>query len=519
MMPADPDQVHGIVFACARDGLARTLEQDLLGGYDGTGAWVLAVRNLRGDSEQLMVEAHEGLHHELQTSSGLGLVSAMALSLAKRGYRPYALAEFFHGLANDSTTTHEVFATTLSASIVGTGEAKAMLADNPVYLSYLERGLALGARGRHRQTVAAAVLRCCMAPAGVLDLLDDGFGRISRSGLSVRGGLPDQRLAAFEAVGLQAGWPELVTELPVGLDEDSLPRWCYEQVCQVLDSAGLPSVSWAEQEQVAVAIKDAVARVDAELAERLNVVTDRRPIWDDGLDFDRQKLVLRERLPAEIIDLQASLPSIPAFVTSDDGPPHACGVWLSRRVVEKQFAIPDGVRLPDVLCGLLTRASDGAETVRFGLMPESTTPRDLQNLVGDTPLLVLTTHYTLNNDAVAGTLGRVRPVFVLMDLPVTWHVEYWIGQGATVSMALTPLENVTGKLLLAAFTVDRSPGFRFLSVGGEAGVSILVERLRRRHGDKLIISGDVLRDVVTNLNLILGHIFACWHSLDQDAVE
>jgi hypothetical protein len=152
-------------------------------------------------------------------------------------------------------------------------------------------------------------------------------------------------------------------------------------------------------------------------------------------------------------------------------------------------------------------------------MPESTTPRDLQNLLGDTPLLVLTTHYTLNNDAVAGALGRVRPVFVLMDLPVTWHVEYWIGQGATVSMALTPLEGVTGKLMLAAFAVDRSPGFRFLSVGGEAGVSVLVERLRRRHGDKLVISGDVLRDVGNNLNLVLGHVFACWHSLDQDAVE
>jgi hypothetical protein len=132
---------------------------------------------------------------------------------------------------------------------------------------------------------------------------------------------------------------------------------------------------------------------------------------------------------------------------------------------------------------------------------------------------MLTTHYTLNNDTAAGALGRVGPVFVLMDLPVAWHVEYWIGQEATVSMALTPLQDVTGKLLLAAFAVDRSPGFRFLSVGGEAGVSILVERLRRRHGDKLVISADVLREVVTNLNLVLGHVFACWHTLDQDAVE
>ncbi len=111
-MPGDHRPADGIIFACARDGLTRTLEQGLLGGYDGAGAWVLAMPNLRGDSEQLMVETHEGLHHELQTSSGLGLVSAMALLLARRGFRPHALAELFQGLANDSTHTHEVFATT-----------------------------------------------------------------------------------------------------------------------------------------------------------------------------------------------------------------------------------------------------------------------------------------------------------------------------------------------------------------------------------------------------------------------
>jgi hypothetical protein len=304
-------------------------------------------------------------------------------------------------------------------------------------------------------------------------------------------------------------------------EEDLLPRRCYEQACQVLDSVGLPSVSWTEREQVALAIKDAVARVDPELAGRLNIVADRRPIWDEGLEFDRQKLVLRERLPAEIIDLQATSRSMPAFVASDDGPPYACAVWLSRRVAEKQFAIPDGVRLPDLLCGLLApgRAGDGSEIVRLGLMPETTTPRDLQNLLGDTPILMLTTHYTLNNAAAAKVLGRVRPVFVLMDLPVAWHVEYWIGQGATVSMGLAPLQNVTGKLLLTAFSVDRSPGFRFLSVGSESGVSILVERLRRRHGAKLVISAEVMSDLATNLNLVLGHVFACWHILDQDAVE
>jgi hypothetical protein len=544
---------RSMAFACARGGLAQTLQRGLLGGYDGAGAWVLELRNIRDGDEQLMVETHEGLHHELQASSGLGLISAMAVLLAQRGNRQHALKEFFRKLTDESRQTHELFATTLSASLAGIRQAKAMLRDNPEYLGYLERGLALGGDPqmpwRYRETAAAAVLRCCMAPAGVIDLLALGFGSMSRRSLPVPGSLPDERLAAFEKLGGPATWPQLLGELAADypdqfeheqdldrrqlpadavelaevrrFDEEVLLRRCYEWACGILGKAGLPSVLWSEQEQVARALADAVEHVDPELSQRLNVVTERRPVLDDGLEYDRQQVVLREPLPAQITDA-TTVEARSAFYAEDaDGAQHVCGVWLSRKVAEKQFVIPPGRRLPNLVVALLVRArtASGSPVVRLGLLPPSTTPRECQNMLGDVPLLVVTTHYTLTDEEVTRRLRAVEPVFVLMDLPVAWHIDHWIQQGAKVTMALLPLEGIdSAELYMAAFAVSAIPGFRFVCIGGKVGVSILVERLRQRHGDRLVISGEIIRDQAAAFNLMLNHVYSTWHVLDQDAV-
>ena len=75
------------------------------------------------------------------------------------------------------------------------------------------------------------------------------------------------------------------------------------------------------------------------------------------------------------------------------------------------------------------------------------------------------------------------------------------------------------ELDMVAFTIDRTPGFRFICVGGKVGVSILVERLRRRHGDRLTISGELFLDDAAAFNIVLNYVFGAWHVLDQDAVE
>ncbi|MEU6198639.1 hypothetical protein [Streptomyces sp. NPDC047061] len=551
--------LDSVVFPCARDGLVATLRSGLLGGYDGAGAWLLALDNLRDGDEQLMVETHEGLHHELQASTGYGLVSAMALLLSKRGFRPLVLPELFDVMVEGSRQTHEVFATTLSASLAGLQQTRSMLDGNTTYLGYLERGLGLTGTGvipwHFRETASAAVLRCSMAPMHVFDLLETGFARMRRTHL-VEAAQPDRRLKAFEAVGGPDGWGAVLSELasdhpergvhrgdadrrslPDDEELDSLRRFeeevvlrrCYEYVSEVLANAGMPSVAWEDQARVAHALKAAVAEVDGELSERLNVVTERRPVLDDGLEYDRQKIVLRDRLPVEMVDITHTPGLLDAFTVGDlDDHRHVCGVWLSREVARKQFSFPEGAELPEVIVALLAAAqrADGRPVVRLGLLPSTTTPRQCQTLLGETPLLVLTSHLTLTHPSAVDVLQHVEPVFVLMDLPVAWHVADWCRQGAQVRMGLVPLEGLAaGDLLMAAFTLDRQPAFRFICIGGKVGVSVLTEQLRQRHGASgdhgghVEVDGTFLRDDAATFNLILNHVFGAWHVLDQDAVS
>lgn len=530
-----------------------------MGGYDGAGAWLLALDNLRDGDEQLMVETHEGLHHELQASTGYGLISAMALLLSQRGFRPLVLPELFDVMVEGSRQTHEVFATTLSASLAGIRQTRSVLDGNATYLGYLERGLGLagtnGVPWHFRETAAASVLRCSMAPLQVFDLLETGFARMRRTGLT-EAARPDRRLKAFEAAGGPDGWGAVLSQLasdypdrgvrlgdtdrrdlPDNEELDSLRRFeeevvlrrCYEYVSEVLADAGMPSVAWEDQARVAHALKAAVAEVDGELSERLNVVTERRPVLDDGLEYDRQKIVLRDRLPVELVDSTHTPGLLDAFTVGDsDDHRHVCGVWLSREVARKQFSFPEEAELPELIVALLTvaRTADGRQVVRLGLLPSTTTPRQCQTLLGEMPLLVLTSHLTLTDPSAVDVLGRVEPVFVLMDLPVAWHVDDWCGQGAHVRMGLVPLEGLaSGDLLMAAFTLDRQPAFRFICIGGNVGVSLLTEQLRRRHGVRgdrgghVEVDGTFLRDDAAAFNLVLNHVFGAWHVLDQDAAS
>jgi len=319
-----------VVLACARNGLAATL----LGGYDGAGSWSLAVDNLRSPDEQLMVETHEGLHHELQASTGYGLIAAMAAQLAGRGVRRYALREVFQDMVDRSRQVHEVFATTLSAYVTGVDRTRQLLADNPDYAEHLATGLDLSGVGvpdRFRATVAAAVLRCCMAPATVKTVIAGGFATLHRGALADPGFAPDARLARLRELQPPGGWERLLQDRTDPAED--VMRECYEHARRVLDRAGLPSVTWSEQAEVAAALRSAVAAIDTELADRLNIVTERRPLLDDGLEYDRQKVVLRERLPAQVVALDEGGELDPEFVIRrPDGGPCVCAVWLARRM-------------------------------------------------------------------------------------------------------------------------------------------------------------------------------------------
>ncbi|MBO4164759.1 hypothetical protein [Micromonospora antibiotica] len=500
-------------FACSRDGLAAVL----LGGYDGAGSWSIAAPQIRGDDEQLLVETHEGLHHELQSSTGYGLVAALSARLSGRGVSRYRLREVFHEMVVRSRQVHEVFATTLAAGVVGVDLTRRLLSDNTDYTGHLETGLRLAGPGvpePRRATVAAAVLRCCMAPAGVSTLISSGFRRLSREHLAADDLTPDVRLDRFRAARAGPELGRMVRDL-AGAPEGELMRATYEHARHVLDRVGLPSVAWADQAEVAEALRAAVGAVDTDLAARLNIVTGRRPLLDDGLEYDRQKVVLRDRLPAEVSILTDAEQASRSF-----GGSFVCAVWMRRDVLAKQFRLPATPPLPDLVAALI----DGGGTepvVRLGLLPDGMTPGEVQTWLGPVPVVALTTHLTLAAPEADALLRRSSPVLVLMDLPVAWHVADWLRQGATVRLAPTPLDSPFGgvELWLAVFAIDRRPGLRFLAVGGKVGVSVLLERLRQRHGERLVIDGALLSTEASVVNAVLTRVFDTWHVFDQDAVE
>jgi len=170
---------------CAIEGLAAVFGFDQLGAYDGTDGWYLMIRNLPGQDQRSMTETHEALHHDLQWSSGWGLLSSGVQVLARRGFRPHAFRELFLQLVEHARNTHETFATTFSAMTGDVEQARRLLAGNHEYLAYLDRGLNLvdmadGVPWQFHSAAIASVLRVCMRPAAMLSLLQQGFGTLRR---------------------------------------------------------------------------------------------------------------------------------------------------------------------------------------------------------------------------------------------------------------------------------------------------------------------------------------------------
>jgi hypothetical protein len=541
------------VFACESTNLRSTLEGGLLGGYDGAAAWSLHLMAMRSADEQEMVEHHEGLHHELQASSAWGLTSAMALMLARRGTRPMTLHDTFDVMVEASRQTHECFATVLAATLNGVDEAQELLDGNELYLGYLERALNLVPANEPwelRSAGIAAVLRAAMAPTAVLALLDAGFLKLSPASLDLAIDGPDSRLAAFEQTVTNEGWTAVFDAIrdespehwvggsigrraPLPDDPDELAElrrfeeavvgpFCHRYVRQVFEQAGRATLGHDQQALMAGKLKAAVTAVDAELGNRLQLITERRPILDDALEYDRQRVRLRNRLSVELLTPDETVANVDAFTVHLDGDTsYVCAAWLDERAARKQFEFPIDSVLPDVLICLLVRAAtpDGLEVARIGMLPPDSTPRSIQDKV-PVPLLVVTTHLTLTHPEPLAVLQRVEPVFVVMDLPVAWHIDDWIAQGATVSFGLTPLAgDLPGNLWLAAFGLDMSGGMRFLSIGGKVGVSLLVERLRQRHTERFVFDGEVIYGDLAGINLAVSHVVGTWHVLDQDGAE
>ncbi|MFT4083904.1 MAG: hypothetical protein QM638_15085 [Nocardioides sp.] len=545
-------------FVCSRS-LTNALGGRLLGAYDGSGAWQIYLSELGNSEEQLYVEMHEGMHHELQASTGWGLVSAMASELARRGFRREPLEAVFHRMVEHSRSAHEMFATAISSFVVGKDRARELLVDNILYSDYLRQAEGLVPRSqapsdRFHQAAVAAVLRAVMSPQSTLRLLAVGYDRLQLEDLADDVNTPEVRIEAYLRAATADGWLDLFETLTTGHpeqvqgpwddkgttswpDEDSqefqarrtfeeeilLPA-CYRHVEQILDNAGYPTVRFGAQSELANGVKAAVDAVDPVLAARLRLVTERRPVADDGLEYDRQQIVLRKALPA-VVHPYTNGASDREFLTWEGANGSTMlGIWLSAPALRKQWALEpeDADSLPGTVRALLqvgTNRESGTPIAVIATLPQ-TGPREAQTLIGESvPLVVVTSHSSLVDTDLANELKSVEPVFVLMDLPVAHQIAAWIAQGLDVRMAASPLDGTATGLWLLAFAITEMPAFVFLSLGGSTGVSMLIERLRRAHDDALRIDADVLVLHAAGINLAVAKILASWHVLDQDGIE
>jgi hypothetical protein len=537
---------------CARDGLAAVLRFDQLGAYNGSDGWFLMIQNLQDLDQMSMAETHEALHHDLQISSGWGLLSSGAQVLARSGFRPHALRELFLEMVEFARLTHETFATIFSATASGVEKARGLLAGNDEYSAYLERGLALvevpdETPWQLRSAAIRSVLLVCMRPTTTLSLLQRGYRDIRAADLRYEFDAPDRRLAAFEELGGPASWQpvfdELAAEFPdrggdalgerrwIPMDspefdrlrdfeeEVLLPR-CHAHVCAILDEAGLSSIGARQQSLLAKTFRTAMADVDPEYASRIRLVAERRPVFEEALEFHRQRVWLRERMPAEVSAPEQTQRDAKLIRPAHDRGQFAYALWLDRRVAQGQFDLDTDI--PEPLTAIAT-VDDNAGRLHLGLLPAGMTPVACQEMVHEWPLIVLTTHHTLaRHGDVLALLQTIEPVYVLMDLPVDRHVKHWIAGGVLVRTALIDVDDLLpvnhphgAGLSLLIFAVTRNHPFRFLCIGGNGGIKVLADQMQRRYPKQISVDPSLLEEHRPATAAVIGFVLRSWHLLHQ----
>ncbi|MEO7261787.1 MAG: hypothetical protein ABI047_11105 [Jatrophihabitantaceae bacterium] len=358
---------------------------------------------------------------------------------------------------------------------------------------------------------------------------------------------PDERLGAFEAHTDPAAWVGLLGELQAAdpghhrdiqgrrlTEPKDLPalsqqwrhevqtvqRRCYELAADILSAAGSVTLGWSALPSAAATAVAAVTAVDPELGALMRTVEGEPGPETDVLEFDRQKLKLRDRLPVEWIHSPAdTLTMLDGFAVVDPatGDSHIYGLWLETAMLAKQFMhVP--VLPQEHTVVLLARAPDGAggQVARLGRIDPDTSVAQAQQLLGDRPLVAITSHSYLVDGPAAALVDDADPVFVLMDLPIGHQIRHWISQDSPVSWAVAPVDEQREVSVLVIAT-ERASHLVFFSIGGMLAHGALLERLRQTLDPaKFRHDSNTLVEALPGLRLAIQAIMATFHLLDQD---
>lgn len=531
-----------VAFGC-EDGLSV-----LLGSFDGRDRRTLSAHALSNRPAQLLVSIHEQLHEELHWSTAWGVTSAMAGLLAQAGQRADDLSAIAAVMNAACRGVHERFATTISCGAVGVPAAQLLLADNALYLGYLNEGLALGgpAEGwpwQFRESAIQMLLRMLMQPAELADVAAAGFGRLTLKDVSDPARHPDVRLAAISAVA--DGWwaetfhdvlgthpdrggdtggtwarnlpddPEAMERLKAWEESVLIPALA-DTARRHLLAAGIAVLGQDEYLEVVGALRGSFL----ELAPddwQVEVFAERRLMREELLGAEREALVVADEPASAALCEAEDLPGrATEFLLEGPDGPHVLAVLFDRPVLHRQFAGLEQIPIEGppllVMAGPATASQDG-RSVPMALLRPDVTAQALEAMFPSLPMLTLSTLRASLDDRARAQLLELDDAFILVDLPLRTQVASWIEQAGRVRLRVS---DVTGAapMNLVVLQIEGLPSLWLLSFRSDGGIGELAQLLDR-HPGRLTADLDIPPSVMRQIGMLAAWLHGAWWSLEE----
>jgi len=443
---------------------------------------------------------------------------------------------------------HEVFATTISAGVMGLASGRELLASTPRYAAYLEDGLVLGGSDswpwQFRESAMQMLLRSLMQPVELLAVAGAGFEGIRVRDVASELVAPDARL---RAVIVDAGgwWDDcfaallrehpnrggdhgdaLARQIPVDIAAmEELKEWeetvlipaLQEVATDRLAQLGIAVLSPTDYLDTINALTQSLLRLGPD-DWQVEILTDRRPMNAEPLGAERETILIYERRArVELID-QSELGRRPTdFLNDAPGiGTHVLALYLLRSVAQQQFSGLEqaGVTGPPLLAivGPVDRDRDDRLVPLAALTPDIT-PRQLQDMFTSVPLLTLTTLSTTRESELRDLVLELDRALVIVDLPLRLQVKAWIESAGTVRFRVISLEG-DRLVTLIVFRLEDLPDVYFLCFRGEAGYGELAQLLDN-HPEHLLPGLELEPAVEGAIFSASERLLAFWHRFDE----